>query len=399
VNPLHTLLNPTPAASDQFGTSVAVSGSTVVVGASSDDAGATSSGAAYIYQIPVDQTQTATGFLNTTSFGAPLYNATYLASGATTTTFGFPWGGSVAGPRTFDAVGLDNAAVFGGAVAHAALTAQAEGWSTSALGIPRARQTFPVSGWMTTTLGSPRVGSQHFASGWENWVGFGPPSAHPSAIITQNWTTQTQGSSATVFGTAAALSAVAQRASGWATGSLGAPTSRQAFAASGWSSTIVSAATSHSTASQRAAGWVSGGVGAPSARQTLTAAGWATGGLGTPTSHQLFVADGWQAAVIGSATAVFRTQAFGFSSTSWGHGRVARRLFATATSPRTRFGSRQTSQQTISGGQPQTATTYQAEGFSETYIGAHNGYASLSARHKPPSVRFGRATVRRATIC
>ena len=48
-NLLRTLNNPTPAASDSFGSSVAVSGSTVVVGASGDDTGATDAGAAYVF--------------------------------------------------------------------------------------------------------------------------------------------------------------------------------------------------------------------------------------------------------------------------------------------------------------------------------------------------------------
>jgi hypothetical protein len=46
---LRTLANPTPASSDNFGNSVAVSGNTVVVGAYNDDTGATDSGSAYIF--------------------------------------------------------------------------------------------------------------------------------------------------------------------------------------------------------------------------------------------------------------------------------------------------------------------------------------------------------------
>jgi outer membrane protein assembly factor BamB len=46
---LETLHNPTPESFDRFGCSVAVSGNTVVVGASSDNTGATDTGAAYIY--------------------------------------------------------------------------------------------------------------------------------------------------------------------------------------------------------------------------------------------------------------------------------------------------------------------------------------------------------------
>ncbi len=46
---ISTIANPTPAAGDAFGTSVAISGNTVAVGADSDDAGATNSGSAYLF--------------------------------------------------------------------------------------------------------------------------------------------------------------------------------------------------------------------------------------------------------------------------------------------------------------------------------------------------------------
>ena len=48
-NLLWTLNNPTPAAYDLFGISVAVSGSTLVVGAYQDDTGATNAGSAYVF--------------------------------------------------------------------------------------------------------------------------------------------------------------------------------------------------------------------------------------------------------------------------------------------------------------------------------------------------------------
>jgi hypothetical protein len=44
-----TFLNPTPAVSDQFGNSVAISGNNVLVGAIWDDTGATNAGAAYLF--------------------------------------------------------------------------------------------------------------------------------------------------------------------------------------------------------------------------------------------------------------------------------------------------------------------------------------------------------------
>lgn len=46
---LWTLNNPTPATSDRFGYSVAISGNYAIVGAWGDEAGAGDSGAAYIY--------------------------------------------------------------------------------------------------------------------------------------------------------------------------------------------------------------------------------------------------------------------------------------------------------------------------------------------------------------
>jgi len=44
-----TLLNPTPAIGDNFGSSVAVAGTTLVVGAPNDDAGSSDAGSAYVY--------------------------------------------------------------------------------------------------------------------------------------------------------------------------------------------------------------------------------------------------------------------------------------------------------------------------------------------------------------
>ena len=58
-NLLQTFLNPTPASGDNFGNSVAIFGDNVLVGAWLDDAGATDSGAAYLYQpIPVEPAPT-----------------------------------------------------------------------------------------------------------------------------------------------------------------------------------------------------------------------------------------------------------------------------------------------------------------------------------------------------
>ena len=49
--PVATLNNPTPAANDKFGSAVAISGSRVVVGAPYDDTGATDAGSAYVYDL------------------------------------------------------------------------------------------------------------------------------------------------------------------------------------------------------------------------------------------------------------------------------------------------------------------------------------------------------------
>lgn len=46
-----TLANPTPASEDRFGTAVAISGTRVLVGAPSDDTGATNAGSAYAYDV------------------------------------------------------------------------------------------------------------------------------------------------------------------------------------------------------------------------------------------------------------------------------------------------------------------------------------------------------------
>ena len=49
--PVATLYNPSPAQFDNFGNSVSISGTRVVVGASSDDTGATDAGSAYVYDL------------------------------------------------------------------------------------------------------------------------------------------------------------------------------------------------------------------------------------------------------------------------------------------------------------------------------------------------------------
>jgi hypothetical protein len=46
---LHVIPNPSAAPNDQFGYSVAISGTRMVVGARSDDTGAQNAGSAYVY--------------------------------------------------------------------------------------------------------------------------------------------------------------------------------------------------------------------------------------------------------------------------------------------------------------------------------------------------------------
>ncbi|MBE2287474.1 MAG: FG-GAP repeat protein [Prosthecobacter sp.] len=49
--PILTLTNPSPGGDDQFGYSVAISGTRVVVGAKQDDTGASDAGRAYVYNV------------------------------------------------------------------------------------------------------------------------------------------------------------------------------------------------------------------------------------------------------------------------------------------------------------------------------------------------------------
>jgi len=85
---LQTLANPTPAVHDYFGYSVSVSGSTVVVGSPYADAGATDAGAAYLYDA-------ATGSLLWTlaspTPAAYNYFGTSVAISGSTVVVGSPW--------------------------------------------------------------------------------------------------------------------------------------------------------------------------------------------------------------------------------------------------------------------------------------------------------------------
>lgn len=63
---VHTFLNPTPAASDRFGWSVAIEGGKAIIGAWLDDAGTTDSGAAYVYDLSGDLSTPITTLINPT---------------------------------------------------------------------------------------------------------------------------------------------------------------------------------------------------------------------------------------------------------------------------------------------------------------------------------------------
>lgn len=69
--PLHTINNPSPAAGDNFGLSVGISGNWVVVGAHNDDTGATDAGIAYAYDLSSGTPTTPVATLNNPS---PLNN-------------------------------------------------------------------------------------------------------------------------------------------------------------------------------------------------------------------------------------------------------------------------------------------------------------------------------------
>jgi FG-GAP repeat len=62
--PIAILNNPTPANSDYFGTSVAVSGNYVVVGAHQDDTGATDAGSVFVYNLESMTSTTPIATLN-----------------------------------------------------------------------------------------------------------------------------------------------------------------------------------------------------------------------------------------------------------------------------------------------------------------------------------------------
>jgi CHAT domain-containing protein len=74
-----TLLNPTPAASDLFGESVAINGTNILIGASQDDTGATDAGAAYLFNTSGTLEQT---LLNPTPTASDLFGESVAIDGS-----------------------------------------------------------------------------------------------------------------------------------------------------------------------------------------------------------------------------------------------------------------------------------------------------------------------------
>ena len=97
--PIFTLNNPAPGGDDEFGNSVAISGTRVIVGAATDDTGAMEGGSAYVYDlagatptVPVTTLNNPTGHV---LFGDSVaISGTWLAIGAPFADFGAPDAGS-----------------------------------------------------------------------------------------------------------------------------------------------------------------------------------------------------------------------------------------------------------------------------------------------------------------
>ena len=80
--PAHTLNNPGPAATDFFGYSVAIAGSRVVVGANGDETGAADTGSAYVYDVSSGTpTEPVTTLNNPTRQSSDLFATTVAVSG------------------------------------------------------------------------------------------------------------------------------------------------------------------------------------------------------------------------------------------------------------------------------------------------------------------------------
>ena len=98
--PVAMLRNPSPAANDYFGYSVAISGTRVVIGAYQDDTGATNAGSAYVYDL---------------NSGAPTVPMTVLNNPSPAANDYFGWSVAISGTRVVvGAYGDDTGATDGG---------------------------------------------------------------------------------------------------------------------------------------------------------------------------------------------------------------------------------------------------------------------------------------------
>ena len=88
---LFVLPNPSPAAGDNFGSSVAISGTRVVVGASFDDSGASNAGSAYVYDLSNGTPTVPVATLNNPSPAADDWFGNSVAISGTRVVVGAHW--------------------------------------------------------------------------------------------------------------------------------------------------------------------------------------------------------------------------------------------------------------------------------------------------------------------
>jgi drug/metabolite transporter superfamily protein YnfA len=102
--PVLTLTNPSPAASDYFGYAVTISGGRIVVGAYQDDTGATNAGSAYVYDL---------------ANGIPAVPVVTLTNSSPGTNDYFGWSVAISGSRVVVAAVQDNAGATNAGSAYA----------------------------------------------------------------------------------------------------------------------------------------------------------------------------------------------------------------------------------------------------------------------------------------
>lgn len=147
----------------------------------------------------------------------------------------------------------------------------------------------------------------------------------------------------------------------------------------------------------RAQGWSTTAFGRPTVVSTTTqqASGWqATGNFGRAQVRLVQPAMGWQTTNLGTVAAVVRVFAQGFRNTAFGADRSVVGRMAAPIRPTARFGPRAVARFR------RNVASCGAEGLVITAgFGTASARPLLRARHHAPSTRFGRATVRRATVC